>query len=344
MGKGVVKEQGLISVLIVTWNSDDQIGRCLESLGETEARSLQIIVVDNGSTDRTRERIQEFRDVQLVEIGTNLGFSPAMNLALMHSRGELVCLLNPDTRVDSHALDRLATCLESSELIMAVGPRILDVDGSVVSSCARSFPSLWEVFQRQFGIAKLLRNGFAAGRKLNVKVASGVACSVPCLTGAALMFRRRCLEEIGPLDETIPMYFEDLDYCARLSTYGSLFYVPDAVITHLGGQSSGRARQRSLLYAMEDGEAPSLYFSRYCGKASALTFRAFTFAGSVVRLAVLIPCCVVAACLSLEGKDTFDRIRLRAASLFWWSISSERCFRQHVRSFFGRYDSGPLAQ
>ena len=86
---------GGISVLIVTWNSEDYIGACLQSLMMNVARPLEIIVVDNCSSDKTTEIVSGFSNAQLIETGANLGFAPAMNIAMQCASNPFVCLLNP---------------------------------------------------------------------------------------------------------------------------------------------------------------------------------------------------------------------------------------------------------
>jgi GT2 family glycosyltransferase len=323
-----------ISVLIVTWNSAAHIADCLESLRATTSRNLDIVVVDNQSSDQTRDIIRSFSNVELIETGANLGFAPAMNLAMQIASRPFICLLNPDTLVSPFALDRLATFLEENRSVAAVGPRLVDENGAIVRNCARPFPSLRETVVRQFGIAKIVPEQFVIGMAMRAALLSTIPVSVPSLTGAALMFRRSSMLQVGLLDETIPMYFEDLDYCARLRKVGRIFYVPNAVIVHPGGKSADVAPVRKLLYALEKGEAPFLFMQRYDFKYSAQFFRVLTFWGSLFRLALLIPACFLARCFQLRAAKRLQRIRAQSVALLWWCVCSRQRLRDQTRRFF----------
>jgi GT2 family glycosyltransferase len=323
-----------MSILIVTWNSAAHIENCLRSLENSVGGSIDIIVVDNNSSDSTPEIVRRFTNVELIETGANLGFAPAMNIAIRRASGSLVCILNPDTVVSPSALDTLKTFLERNPSVIAVGPRQVDERGNLVSAGARPFPSIWESFARQFGIAKVLPEALLVGRQVHDALHSEIPISVPALTGAALVLRKASIVEIGLLDETIPMYFEDLDYCARLLKKGSLYYLPEAVVVHLGGKSADVAPVRKLLYAMENGEAPWLYFRRYGSNPTSFLFRALMFAGSLFRLLLLLPTYGGARRMGIPIHPSLHRVRARSAAMLWWSVCPRSRFQESINCFF----------
>lgn len=322
-----------ISVAIVTWNSADYIETCLRSLADANSEDLEIIVIDNQSSDSTMEVLRRFADVDVIETGLNLGFAPAMNIALRRVTGEYVCLLNPDTVVSSTALYVLRAFLEQNPSVAAVGPRQINEFGTTIAFGARPFPSIWESFLRQFGLAKLLPGDVIQGKEVNYAFLSNRPSRVPALNGAAMMVRKSAIEKIGLLDETIPMYFEDLDLCARILEEGSIYYLPEAVITHWGAKSADRAPVRKLLYAMENGEAPWLYFQRYGFRASASLYHLLIFVGSMYRLALVLPSFAILRTIGAKVEG-LSRIRAQAIALLWWSLCSKKRFRNHVQNFF----------
>ena len=331
-----------ISVLIVTWNSESYIGSCLQSLVSSEGRPLEIIVIDNCSVDGTAEIVRGYSRVELIATETNLGFAPAMNIALRRAQGRFLCMLNPDTEVSPTALDHLADVLEQNALAAAVGPSLLDDKGEVLPTSARSLPSLWECFARQFGLAKAFPTLLPQGHVTRRRFVGHPPVSVPAISGATLMLRRSVFEETGPLDETIPMYFEDLDYCARLCRKGHVCWVPEAVVFHSGAKSADAAPARKLLYAMEDGEAPFLFFKRYRSNISARLFVFITLFGSMFRVCLLFPVFCVARFGGLRIGTKFQGTLSKAAALLWWSISPTRCVQARIREFFGRTDRSQL--
>ena len=323
-----------ISVLIVTWNSAEHIENCLRSLGNTASWGIEVLVVDNGSSDSTLEIVRRFPNVELIEPGANLGFAPAMNIAIRHASGSIVCMLNPDTVVAPSALNCLERFLKLNPSVIAVGPRHVDENGKIVTGGARPFPSVLESFARQFGIAKFLPEALLVGKQVHAALQSESPTNVPALTGAALVLRKASIDEIGLLDETIPMYFEDLDFCARLRKKGSIYYLPEAVIIHWGGKSADVAPVRKLLYAMENGEAPWLYFRRYRSFASSFLFLTLMFTGSLFRLALLMPACATARCVGLPIQRKLHRIRARSVALLWWSVCPRSRFQERIDRFF----------
>lgn len=331
-----------ISVLIVSWNSEGHIKGCLHALSQSVGRILEVIVVDNHSSDATPRIVRSEPGVELVETGANLGFAPAMNIAMQIARGPLVCLLNPDTVVAPSALDCMGTFLEQNPSVMAVAPRLLDESGELMKASVRPFPSLWETFSRQFGLSKLLPERLVDGYLVDAALKGRVPISVPCLSGAALMLRKSSIADVGLFDEVIPMYFEDIDYCARLRKMGPIYYIPDAVIVHLGAKSADCAVARRLLYAMENGEAPWLYLKRYRGSFTSGLFLGLMFIGSLFRLVLLGLVCGLARWLNLPATDRLIRIRSQSAALLWWSLCPQRKLEEHINHFFAQSPAASL--
>ena len=330
-----------ISVLIVTWNSGSYIRDCLQSLVTSTGCSLEIIVIDNCSSDGTVDVIGDYPCVELFVTSANWGFAPAMNIALRRAKSRFLCMLNPDTIVSPRALNQLANFLEQNESVSAVGPTLLDDKGKILPTCARSFPSLNESFVRQFGLARMFPNLFDPEKWTRPRSPGRSPLIVPAISGAALMLRRTVFEKVGLLDETIPMYFEDLDYCARLCRRGPVCYLPDAVVNHSGAKSASVAPARKLLYAMEEGEAPFLYFRRYRGYIYACLFVAITFLGSIFRLCLLFPTLPLKVGRLRVGPK-LQRLWSRAEALLWWALSPRTSVEAQIRLFFGQSGRSPF--
>src|SRR5215217_5550661 len=127
------KISNMISIVIVSWNTVRLLENCLASiLTNSPVWPFEIWVVDNTSTDDTAQMVREkFPQVHLVENQENVGFARANNQAIQQCTGQYVLLLNPDTLVTADALQSLIDFLEQHTEAGAVGPKILNPDGSL---------------------------------------------------------------------------------------------------------------------------------------------------------------------------------------------------------------------
>jgi GT2 family glycosyltransferase len=141
------------SVIVVNWNGGDLFLQALQSMiHATERRHMEIIVIDNASTDGSLERVQQdFRGVQLIRNGSNLGFSKANNIGIRRSKGRYICLINPDVIVPPGILDRMSAYMDEHPSVGILGPKISNADLSLQFSC-REFPSLWNNFCRAMAL------------------------------------------------------------------------------------------------------------------------------------------------------------------------------------------------
>jgi len=132
-----------LSIVIVNWNVRDLLRRCLHSiLADSHTCPLEIIVVDNGSSDGSVEMVQaEFPDIHLIANAENRGFPAANNQGLAVAQGRYALLLNPDTEVVGDALATLVAFADAHPDVGMVGPQLLYPDGSIQSS-RRRFPTL----------------------------------------------------------------------------------------------------------------------------------------------------------------------------------------------------------
>lgn len=222
---------------------------CLCSLQANRSSfSYEIIVVDNGSSDQTVSYIRrQYPDVIVVENAENLGFAGGNNLGIRLAKGEYIFLLNPDTIVRPRAVDILVSFMDANPDVGVCGPKLLNEDGTIQRS-VRHFPSFRGVLYghticRMLGLfrshhRKWMMRDFAYDRQMDVDQ----------VMGAAMMIRRSVLDRIGGMDESYFMYLEEVDLCYAIKQNGSrIVFLPDAVITHLGGRSSSQSPTRRLM-------------------------------------------------------------------------------------------------
>lgn len=265
-----------LSVIIVNWNVRDLLRRCLHSiLANVPGGQLEIIVVDNGSTDGSVEMVRtEFPMVRLIANPDNRGFPAANNQGLEVARGRYVLLLNPDTEVVGDALATMAAFADAHPDVGIVGPQLLNPDGSVQSS-RRRFPTLLtalfeSTWLQPYAPRRLLEHYYVLDRP------DDEVQDVDWVTGAALMARREAAEQVGPLDEGFFMYSEELDWCRRFREAGwRVVYLPTARIVHHVGKSSEQVLPARHIHFQT---SKVRYFRKYYGPATAEVLRLFLLA------------------------------------------------------------------
>lgn len=226
-----------ISVVIPTHDTRALTLACLASLAAAPG-GWEIVVVDDGSVDGTREAIAgAYPHVQVLRFEQARGFSGAANAGLRVTRGELLWLLNSDTEVPVDAHVRLTTAFAARPGLGVAGAELVNLDGSAQWSGGPVPGPAW-LFAMASGLPPLLRP--LRGRTRSAH-AGAYPRRVEWVTGAALTLRRSAWEHGGPLDEGCRFYAQDLDLCLRLRRQGyEIALVPGLRVRHHGGATIRR--------------------------------------------------------------------------------------------------------
>ena len=221
--------------------------RCLEHL-RLQTLSHTVIVCDNGSSDGTAKHLRTaFPEVQVVELGVNLGFAAACNRGVRAGKGDFVVLLNNDVECSAEFLNRLVAPLRDDECLGSVAALLLKPGEERIES---------------FGLA--VDPTLAGYPRLRGLPAGQAQATHPVLvgpSGAAGAYRREAWEAVGGLDEGVFSYGEDVDLALRLRGAGwSTAGAADAVSVHLGSATAG-ARSPSQRY--QGGFARGYFLRRY---------------------------------------------------------------------------------
>jgi hypothetical protein len=253
-----------ISVVIVSWNGRRFLEECLKSLVEAPMRrSLEIIVVDNASTDGSPEMVEtRFPHVKLIRNSDNFGFAKANNIGIRESKGRYVSLINSDVRVLGGCLDALAEYMDEHQDVGNVGPRILNRDMTLQSSCRR-FPSLWNNFCEATGLARAVHESkFFSGQHM-LYFPHDRVLEVDVLVGCFWLMRKEALESVGLLDEDFFIYSEDVDWCTRCWKTGwRIVFAPVGQAVHYREGSSSNDPVR---FAVEQQRAVLYYWTKHRG-------------------------------------------------------------------------------
>jgi GT2 family glycosyltransferase len=253
----------------VNWNGGEMLRNLLASI-ESNAGSIQTIVVDNASTDGSIDAVvSQFPGVIFERNNQNRGFARGNNQAARAATASLLLLLNNDTIVRARAIEKLARFLDEHAEVVAVGPKLIGGDGKPQRS-GRNLPTFaallnsisflkWTgIFRRAY--QRYRREGFDPEKRGQIGQ----------LAAAALMIRREQFNSIGGFDEGFGFGVEDVDLCRRLAKIGAIYYLPEAEVEHLGRVSS-RANRGFVYLNYECGWAR--YLGKHHGLGPALLYK-----------------------------------------------------------------------
>lgn len=293
-----------IAVAVVSWNTRELLGRCLESLrGDAERGLAEVWVVDNASDDGSAQLVErELPWVRLIASQVNLGFGPAVNLVAARTRNTWLAAANADVAVRPDTLRELLEAGSRDPAAAVVAPMLVGPDGAVQHSLHR-FPTARLSAVHGLGIHRIvpgLGDQFLIPERWN----RGVGREADWAHGALLLLRRNDFERVGGFDESLWMYAEDLDLCWRLRRAGRhVLYAPQAVAEHHEAASTEQAfgwakERRSMAMTY-------LWLIQRRGPIAARAIAALNVAGAAARLAL-------AAVGRLRGDADCDRARWHA--------------------------------
>ncbi|HEY6193089.1 MAG TPA: glycosyltransferase family 2 protein [Bacteroidota bacterium] len=274
-----------LSIIIVTYDAALFLPDCLDSISRRPPPfAFEIIVVDNASTDDSVARARlHAPGAVVVENASNTGYAAANNAGYRRATGEFILLLNPDTILHDGALESMVGFLRANPDAGAIGPRILNPDGSLQRTGV-SAPSLWNQLAETFFLDRAFPRSRIFGRHRRLYEDPGSRHDVDCLQGSCLLVRR---DAVGPflLDEAYFLYFEETDLCARLREEGwRVVYVPDATVVHIGGSGSAHydgvrvvSYHRSYL----------VYLGKHFGSSRQFLFRLLLIVRAFIRIVLL---------------------------------------------------------
>ncbi|PYQ20538.1 MAG: glycosyltransferase family 2 protein [Acidobacteria bacterium] len=267
-----------VSAVVVSYNTREDLLRCLDSLRRHAGLPCQVIVVDNASADGSAEAVASaFPEVRLIGNAENAGFSRANNQGLREAKAAYVLFLNSDAELTAGALPALAATLDARPRLGAVGPRLQSADGTVEVSFGPPLTPIAEWRQRRL-VRGVKRRRTTAMRRIEAEAA--VEREPAWLSAACLLARREALDAVGGFDEGFFLYEEDVDLCIRLRQAGwGVLFTPSARVIHHLGRSMQSDRPRARL---EYQRSHLRYYGKHNGPALTAALRLFIGGGAAL--------------------------------------------------------------
>lgn len=266
-------ENVTLSIVIVNYNAREYLRECIFSIEDTIGNlDHEIIVVDNHSMDGSVTFVREaFPGITLIANKTNGGLSRACNQGIKISKGRYILLLNNDTVLLPHALERMVAAMERHPGIGLLGCRLLNSDGSLQQSFGRVINFRNDFFQKFFINLYEKRKNRLVGKLLIRSHSQGK--DVDWIKGACMLLRRETVFDAGLLDENYFMFMEEVDLSIRVKQMGwRVVYIPDARIVHHGGGSTSTNSYRA---SVEYRRSQLYFYRKHYGKSGLFYLRVY---------------------------------------------------------------------
>lgn len=308
--------QTTVSVIIVSWNAREYLMQCLASLSQAYRSPLEIIVVDNASSDGSADSVaSSYPNVRLIRNSENVGFARANNIGFSLSTGRYLCFINSDVKVLPNCISRLVDFCQEHRDVGMVGPRIIGGDGKLQRSC-RGFPSVWNMLCRAFALDTFFpKSAMFTGYSLSHWSQDSLR-PVDILSGCFWLVRREALAQVGLLDELFFMYGEDMDWCKRFWTHGwPVVFVPSAEAIHYGGASSANSPVR---FYIERQRADLQYWKKHHSYLEVVSYQLV----SCLHLLLRAIGYSVASILKRSAREVYRYKLRRSVACLRWLIYS----------------------
>ena len=227
----------IFSVVIVTYNSEKVIEKCIQSIRETnyDQNKIEVFVVDNDSKDKTKHIVRKkFKEVKIIKLSKNFGYAYACNRGIEKSSGQIVVLLNPDVIIDRGFFCNVGKFLRYNGPVGGVAPKMTDIKGTLLTY--PKIPTILNRIYKYSGFYGILHHDEVLYHNLkNVKL----PIVINNLEGPVAIFPRYVFKKIGLLNESFFLTHELTEFSVRLQKKGlKLYYLPSAEIVHFIGKST----------------------------------------------------------------------------------------------------------
>ncbi len=235
-----------LSVIILNYNAEPFLPDLFNSLKKQKGINLQVILVDNNSSDNSVSLVQQkFPWVELVKRDTSIGFSAGNNAGLKKAKADLILFLNPDMILSRPTdLKKCVVKYRKTPRLGILSPKIiLAVTGGIDETCHRGFPTPWASFCYFTGLARRFPNSKFFSGYLETYKGYDTEHEVDSVGGMFILMSKKIGSEVGWWDEDYPLYGEDIDLCYRVKEKGyKILYWPEVSVLHYKGASTGMSK------------------------------------------------------------------------------------------------------
>lgn len=245
------KQQDL-NIIILNYNGLKWLELTLDSLKkfylDQTKLDVKVTVVDNASTDGSREFLEQLEWAEVIFSPENLGFAGGNNLALADADSRYVMLLNSDTQFDQRSnLDHLIEYMDQHSDVDVLTPQLLLTDGTIDMASHRGEPDLWASFTYFSKLEKVFPKVIFFNKYHLLDRDFSQIHPIDACSGAAMLVRTSAMKKVGLLDERFFMYAEDLDWCKRFRDQGGkIIYYPSVTITHHKYKSGQKNKDKKI--------------------------------------------------------------------------------------------------
>ncbi len=226
-----------ISAIIVNYNAGALLRGCVTSLLNCQME-IEIIVVDNASSDGSLDGLSAFPQTRIIRNPANVGFAAACNIGAWVASAQCLLFLNPDCYLQPSAVTELLAELQSNERVGMVGGLLVNPDGTEQAGGRRAMPTPWRSFVRAFGLVRFANRWprLFFDFHMHKQLLPNNPIEVEAISGACMLVKRKAIEDVGLWDEGYFLHCEDLDWCMRFRQKGwKVMFVPSARVTHARG-------------------------------------------------------------------------------------------------------------
>jgi len=282
-----------LSIIILSYNTKKLLQDCLKSVfkgvsysqmknEKCQMKKLEVIVVDNNSTDGSGEYLKRFfsgagrSELKVIFSNKNLGFAGGNNLGLKKARGKYILFLNSDTQVKPQAFVKTLAFMEKNPKVGALTPKTILFSGGMDPDCHRGFPTPWASITYFLGLEKLFPRSKFFGQYHKMYFNLDESHEIDAGFGTFLLTRKSVLDQIGGWDEEYFFYGEDLDFFYRVKQAGwQVIFYPKALVTHYKGASSGLRKESEKAGVAKANQKTRVKTAKASIKAMEIFYRKF---------------------------------------------------------------------
>lgn len=257
-----------VSIIVVNWNTKNLLNQCLKSIYEQAGNiTCEIIVVDNNSSDGSAEMVaSQYPQVRLIANHDNRGYAAGVNQGIKVSRGRYALVLNSDIIICEQAIAKTVRFADQHVEAAVIGPQVWKDQKEIQNTCF-SNPGLVNLMLHSFGLAKLFKHNHFFGREMMLWWDRRSQRQVDVVSGMFLLVRREAIEQVGLMDESYFLYYEETDWCYRFAKSGwKMLFWPGAKIIHLDGGSHS-SNQIALKSYVQKHKSMLIFFHKHYGRA-----------------------------------------------------------------------------